>query len=214
MQHTLTLCDNNNMANIAGLLEKYKTIEGERFFQELFEAKEYEPLLERKADVVLDVGACAGEFAAYIYDKAGKIYCFEPFSKHYEELEENVKEFELDKIRPYRLAIGDIKGLARLTTNDFRGGNKLTEAIENTELVPVTTLKQFLLNNNIDHVDILKIDIEGGEYKVFTAKEFAEVAPKIDVIIGEHLNNVNDVLTSLGYKVVHLKDNRNVLYER
>ncbi len=37
----------------------------------------------------------------------------------------------------------------------------------------------------IDHVNLLKMDIEGIEFELFGSESFAKIAPKIDTIVGE-----------------------------
>ena len=184
------------MNNIDKLLEKYKNIEGERFFAELFNRNEYKATREIY-DVVLDIGACAGEFAAYIYDISKTIYAIEPHSGHYKELEDNIKEFELSKIKPYKLALSNQNGLGRLSLGG-RGSHRLGIDGEETE---TKTLATFMKENNINHVDLLKIDIEGGENSVFNSDDFKEVVDKIDFIIGEHLSGLVEKLQNYGFKV-------------
>lgn len=201
------------MSNIQGLLDKYKEIPEERFFAELFEGKEYEPTLNTKADVVIDVGACAGEFSAYIYEKATKIYAIEPYSGHYKELEENIKEFDLEKIRPFKLALSDYNGEGDLVVAT-RGGHVLTKGSKSslTEKVQVKTLASFMKDQGLTRVDILKIDVENAENEIFNSKDFASVADKINFIIGEHLGQVDNLLLSFGFKARAHK--QNIIYER
>lgn len=181
------------------LLEKYKQIPQERFFEDVFKGNEYIDALGRKSDIVLDIGACAGEFSAYIYPKATKIYAIEPFSEYYKELTDNIKEFNLDKIIPFKLAIGDYNGVGKLASDRSRGGNKLEDNPDLFEEVIVKTLAQFIKDEHIERVDVLKIDIEGLEKKVFNSPDFIEVVDRIDYIIGEHLGEVIELLKSYGF---------------
>lgn len=191
------------------LLEKYKKIKDERFFKELFEGEEYKPCLDIKADVVLDIGALAGEFSAYIYNKAKVIYAIEPHPKYYEELSTNIKEFGLNKIKPFNLALSDYNGEGKLRIGG-RGGSAL--ANDGTETVKVLTLSTFIKENNIKHIDLLKIDIEGGEEKVFSAKDFAEISDRIDFIIGEHIGDNFEPLLKQGFKYSTYQNNQ--IYKR
>lgn len=199
---------------IQKLLEKYKDIPEERFFKELFEKNEYESVLDRKADIVVDVGACAGEFSAYIYDKAKTIYAIEPYSKAYKELENNIKEFGLTKIKPFRVALSDYVGTGELANDVARGANTMVDIHGETEKVPVTTLATFMKEQAIDHIDILKIDIEGAEFLVFGSEDFKDVASKIRFIIGEHMYGLpGETLKGLGFQEIYLRDNNNIIYE-
>lgn len=195
------------MSNIDKLLEKYKNIEGERFFAELYNKEEYKVTRE-VYDVVLDIGACAGEFSAYIYDWSKTIYAIEPHSGHYKELEDNIKEFELSKIKPFKLALSNQNGVGKLVLGD-RGSHKLGIAGEEIE---TKTLATFIKDNNIEHIDLLKIDIENGENDVFNSEDFKEIVDRIDFIIGEHLDGVRILLEGYGFK--YSRDRANLIFKR
>lgn len=185
---------------VLGLREKYAKIPEERFFREIFKSEEYKPV-KREPQVIIDVGALAGEFSAYIYDQAEVIYALEPHSEHFKELEENVQEFGLDKIKPVRIALSDYNGKGELIIS-VRGGHRLTKesGSPKTEKVEVKTLATFMKDNNIKHVDILKIDVENSEDLIFTSEDFKEVADRIEVIIGEHLSGIGHILVTHGFR--------------
>lgn len=201
------------MDNIKGLRDKYTTIEGERFFKELFDKDEYAAVKGKKADIVFDIGACAGEFVAYIYPDAGKIYAFEASPKQFEELVGNIEEFNLSKVIPIPLALSGNNELQKFTVNENRGGNLLRDnGEEETIDAQCITLAQYMKLNNIPHIDILKIDIEGGEKAVFEAEDFKDVAGKITCIIGEHLSGQISLLEGYGFAAKH--DNGNYLFTK
>ena len=204
------------MSNLQGFIDKYMNDGAERFFHDVF-GGEYAPVLNAKADVVLDVGATAGEFSAYIYNKASVIYALEPYSAHYEELTGNIKEFGLDKIKPFRMALSDYNGEGNFLTIGGRGGNRLIngDGDEYTEKVQVKTLATFMKDVGIDHINILKIDIENGEVKVFNSPDFKDIAYKIDFIIGEHIADMQSLFEGYGFKSRRYPENGvNIIYER
>lgn len=189
---------------IQALLDKYKNIPGERFFDEVFISEVYKDALDKKANVIVDLGALAGEFGAYMYDKADVIHSIEMFSKSYKELVDNVKEFKLDKIKPYHLAIANYNGKGSMSLEDSRGGHMLNSGVEN-EFVEVKTLATFMKDEGIVHIDILKVDIEGGELNVFKSNDFASIVDKISYIIGEHSNNI--ILEKYGFVISYNEQN-------
>lgn len=203
------------MANIGGLIEKYKTVPNERFFRELFQDQEYLPARAVKADVVLDVGALAGEFCAYIYEHAQTIYALEPDPRFFKELSENVKEFKLTKVKPYQLALGGASGMRNFHASNDRGGSQLREGggDEGVVQAQTKTLAQFLNDEGIEKVDILKIDVENGEGEIFGATDFPSVASRIEYIIGEHLAGVDHILKELGFDQLESYKN-NLIYQR
>jgi FkbM family methyltransferase len=199
------------MSKIIPLLKKYFDDENERFFKELYIKNEYATVFSRPLDVVIDVGALAGEFGVYIYENAGRIYALEPFEDHYQELEKNITDYELDKILPRKLALAGHNGTAKITTTWARGGNHLN-VTEGSVEVETKTLAQFMQDEGINHVDVLKIDIEGNEDVVFKTQDFKDVAPKIDFIIGEHLGGVRNELLAEGFKEKQDKHGNTVFY--
>ena len=192
--------------NIQKLRAKYKKIPGERFFADVFKNKEYKAARGVNGDVIIDVGALAGEFSAYMYDKAKIIYAIEPFSVYFKELTDNIKEFDLTKIKPFKLALSDHNGEGNLNIKETRGAAKLTEE-DDGEKVQTQTLASFIKKNNIDHINILKIDVEGEEDKIFKSPDFKEIADRIDFIIGEHLSSVVGVFVDLGFKQTDAEGN-------
>lgn len=194
-----------NSADIKGLRAKYAQIPTERFFAEIFDGGEYKSVFGLQTPVVLDIGALAGEFAAYIYDQAEAIYAFEPLPSAFAELKENIETFGLTKVVPLQLALTGHTGAAHLTAQAVRGGHALSHKDDPDSIeVACTTLSDFFDTYKIDHVDLLKIDIEGGETKVFLSEDFPEVAHKIDRIIGEHFGeDIILVLTDNGFSKEH-----------
>jgi len=166
------------------LREKYGD---DRFFKEVFETQIYKEAFDLgQVDTVLDIGACAGEFSFYMYDHAQRIYAVEPEPRQYIELEDNINEFNLFKIRPFRLALSDKNDRAWLKIQG-RGGHVLDrEKTDNSVLVKTRTLNTFLSENNINSVDILKIDIESAENLVFSGLDIDKAMKKVKFICGEH----------------------------
>lgn len=190
------------MDTISALRDKYRDIPQERFFEEAFEKEVYKDAREQKADVVVDLGALAGEFSAYMYDIAKEIYAIEMFSGAYKELTDNIKEFKLSKIKPYHLAIGMKNGSIKIRTDEVQRGGHRIEAGEENEKVPCKTLETFMKDEGIEHIDVLKIDIEGIEEQLFADPSFERIADKITYIIGEHAGT--HLLKKLGFHVEDL----------
>lgn len=200
------------------ILELYKDLaeNKQRFIEEAFEGDSYSKALPKLT--IFDIGAYMGEFAFYSLNWADKIYCFEPDPFPFEKLEERVKRFELaDKVKIYPIALGDSEG-ERVFRASHDGGSQLLSKAEkpNNETITVKTksLAQFMKEEGIEHIDILKIDIEGGEDELFRSEDFKEVAGKIDIIIGEHLAGVSELLQSLGFKMIEEVYQSNTVYKR
>ena len=187
------------MSWLTKLRKKY---ENDRFFNEVFIGKIYKDAYELgEVDTVLDVGACAGEFSFYIYDHAKRIYALEPEVREYVELIDNIDDYNLTKIKPFNLALSDTNDNVYLKVGE-RGAHFIFKD-KDTEgelpSVPSRTLNTFLEKEGIESVDILKIDIENGEDKVFSAHDIDKAMKKIKFICGEHGNL--DLITKHGFMV-------------
>lgn len=181
--------------NTLGYLNKYL---GDRFVKEVFTDSAY-----NLDFTVIDVGALSGEFSFAIAPFAKVVFAIEPNSKGYKELEDNITSFDFTNVKPFKIALSDKDGEDTLN-NTGRGGDDLGKKEPNsgdTEIVTTQTLPTFMKNNEIQHIDILKIDIEHGEGRVFTADGIEECLKDIDLIIGEHLEGVEAILIHSGFNV-------------
>lgn len=143
--------------------------------QEIFEYNIYERLFEvEEGDIVVDLGASLGPFTYSILPKNPKqCYVVEPLSYHIDILNKNVGQ---ENVKIIQGAISDKKKL-EITWDNI------------TETSPTFTFKEFLDDNNINKIDFLKCDCEGGEYDVFSKDNitFLKTIPKI--VVEFHLRN-------------------------
>lgn len=115
--------------------------------------------------IVIDAGANVGLFTLYVLPKIGFVHCIEPTNTHFEVLRDIVDIFS-NRAKYHNLALSNYDGTAffdvveRNTTE-----NKISSKNEGME-VDCLTLKSFFNYNNLTEVDVLKLDIEGGEQKV------------------------------------------------
>lgn len=112
---------------------------------------------------VLDCGVNHGEFSSQIYQRSHcVIHGFEPDPRLFPNLP------NIEKCTFYQLAISDNSGLLKLNLGDsicsslfFNEG-----AQENYCLVETISIPEFCYSNNIQKIDLLKLDIEGAEIVV------------------------------------------------
>ena len=135
--------------------------------KEIFENNTYERFFEvEEGDIVVDLGASLGPFTYKILPKNPKqCYVVEPLSYQIGVLHKNVGE---DNVKIIQGAITDKKKI-EISWDGI------------TESVPTFSFKEFLENENINKIDFLKCDCEGGEYDVFQPSnvEFLKTIPKI-----------------------------------
>lgn len=172
----------------------------DRFRKEIFEEKVYG---EPASGVIIDIGAHIGLFTEYSHNTASMIYAIEPALNNYQELLERTKDWS--NVKCFNFAVS-CKGAANRI---YEGGSDGAWSLGgqggwsgNHQEVVIITLEEFMTNNGIEHVDLLKIDCEGCENSVIFAPEFRNIADKIDVIVGElHGGNGANRLEEYGYVI-------------
>jgi FkbM family methyltransferase len=121
------------------------------------------------AQIIFDVGANIGQTAKgyrQLFPHA-EIWSFEPFPDSYESLRRSLSD---DRFHPERLALSDRVasaslniGAASFTNSLLRRGTDTGQAIE----IKTDTLDHFCSEHGISSIDILKVDVEGAEDRVF-----------------------------------------------
>lgn len=128
---------------------------------------------------IFDVGANRGQTAlAYrlVFPDA-EIYCFEPFPPVFSELKHDLAGDK--KVHLVPKAVSDTSGRTVFHVNRVDHASSLLPHLESARLlyaqqterqstisVQAITLDKYVSDNNISTVDILKIDVQGGELKV------------------------------------------------
>jgi FkbM family methyltransferase len=135
-------------------------------FDEIFDFKCYYFETQKIDPFIIDCGSNIGTsvlFFKLLYPKS-KILAFEPTSTNFELLNKNISENNLDNITTIKMALSNKKGKATFYNPGWEGGSlNLGTGSSKTEEVAVTTLSDYI----DQEVDLLKIDIEGGETDVF-----------------------------------------------
>jgi FkbM family methyltransferase len=141
--------------------------------------------LLRSDSVFVDIGANVGIFSLVASKVcfAGRILALEPTTKTFEWLSRNISLNDARNIMPFRLAVGNFTGKATLSVNvsGKDGLNTLGKPshpdsnVAGSEIVPITTLDDFLRSVGVYRVDIMKVDAEGAELFIFQgAKDLLE----------------------------------------
>lgn len=189
---------------------------------EIFRDGVYEPYLAGKRDLVIaDIGAHVGLFSLYASPYAKIIYAIEPSLEHFQNLIAMVKYNNLENVKPFRLAIFNENKTFPLFHNKNRTMFSLSMYVDDKstppEMVEAVRLDKFFEDNKIDHVDFMKLDIEGSEAEVFGGDGFAKVAEKIDTIVYElhawtnrNPNQIKFSLEQRGFEVQQIPNEANL----
>jgi FkbM family methyltransferase len=140
----------------------------------------------QKDMVVFDVGANCGDMTVLfsnLVGKGGKVHAFEPSETTYQKLLKVIHAMNKDNVILNNLAVTDHKGSALFYMYDekYSTWNTLAQRpLESygidihpreTREVKTTTIDDYCSENNISHIDLLKIDVEGAEYQVMLGAE-------------------------------------------
>lgn len=125
--------------------------------------------------IIIDVGACWGEYSMLLskYYTKSTIYAIEGSYKNYNILNNNIsfEKNNIDNIQTYNYIISDSNDF-RYISNSIGTMNFVKNEIDKDELnyskVKSMQLSNFIKENNLDYIDFLKLDIEGGELNLIT----------------------------------------------
>jgi len=148
---------------------------------------------------IFDVGAYQG-LIAQDYNRLFpevNLYCFEPFPESFDLLTANTASLPNIHCLPYGL--GAVTGPQTIHANAFSATNSLlpTDAksavtwgeglleTQATVSVKIKTLDNAVKELNVDHIDILKLDVQGAEHLVLEGGEKTLSAGLVDLIYTE-----------------------------
>ena len=176
----------------------------------------------KEGQTVLDIGAYSGVTSiifAQLIGPTGHVYAFEPDETNYEcakiNLEMAAKVMGVRNITLLKKAVwshGDgllfsTEGSMGSSAVEITGGGRGKE-----QKVDTITIEQFCRQQNLTHVDFIKIDIEGAELQVLTSSAPTLKSLNVKLIIEPHFvggklvtGALCDLLKSAGY-AVHVRD--------
>ena len=127
--------------------------------------------------IILDIGANIGFTALSMAKRSGaksKVFAFEPDPYNYTQLKENTALNQSLKVNIYNIGLGSKKDQLKLAINtaNNRGGNRIkSDVTENYNLVEIVKVDDFVSENNVANIDLVKIDVEGFELNVLKGAE-------------------------------------------
>ncbi|MFM8701575.1 MAG: FkbM family methyltransferase [Hyphomicrobiales bacterium] len=148
------------------------------FTPQLFDSIERTEIAKRVRDdfVFVDVGANIGGYSLFVGMLAGpraKIVAIEPQPEILARLRFNIHASGLNTIATVDCAVSDVPGQATFFIDGENRGESGLRATQHSEAATLTvnvkTLLEILEEQELDHVDALKIDVEGLEEKILTS---------------------------------------------
>ncbi len=141
-------------------------INKEKWYSDNCEKKlRYEYPLKRDS-VVIDVGGYEGDFAAELFSRyLSTVFVFEPVKKYVDYLNKRFSNNQSIKIIPYGL--GAKNETLKIHVMDEASSYNRSESIHKKgveEDILIMDVVNFFNDHEIKQVDLIKINIEGGEY--------------------------------------------------
>lgn len=197
------------------------TIENETFWKGLFNTFEQEMgwlwiELSKKSNVIIDIGANTGIYSlvAKTMNKDSLIYAFEPSKNTFSKLEQNILINNFN-IKCFQIALSNDTG-SQIFYDSYDSNqtsasmsNKMHQLWENHTVnsyqVETKKLDDFIEENKIDSIDLIKLDVEMYEPEVLEGF-LVQIFLKKPIIFIEVLTN------EIGEKIMNLLQNKYSFY--
>jgi len=190
-------------------------------------------LTNTEVNIIFDVGSYIGDTVQEYHNlfPKSRIYSFEPLEETYNTLSEKFKDN--NHIKTYNLAIAKNSGSKKFYVNKANYTNSLLEVADTSKIyidtnltdnlryvnVETISLDDFCKRENIEKINILKMDIQGAELMALHGATNLLKTRTIDIIYLEvefvklyddqaYFNDIHEYLTGYGYILFGLYDLR------
>ena len=202
-------------------------------------------LYKIKSPIVFDVGANVGQsierFSSIFKEQEYEIYSFEPTPKLFDILK---RKYDLKKnIKLFQLALDDKIAKSKFFSYEYNAINSLIQTDENSKFyksrqialknrdysnftneieVQTSTIDNIADEQNLDKIDVLKIDTQGNEDRVLTGSKKLLTSNKINLIKLELIlgfgyqrqmsfYEIEKVLSPYGYRLIGIDYASNII---
>lgn len=195
---------------------------------EIFKDGVYRPFLplDKKDTLCLDIGGNIGLTSLYFSRYFERVITLEPSKQHFDALTRNMESNNITNVTPINKAIyiknGEMPFGGPVGNKTMRSLHMATwENGQKDEMVETVTLEKLFEDQKIDHVTMMKLDVEGSETEIVSSTSFRNVADKIDCIVGEthtwsgrHPNQLRDALRSNGFTLQNIPNDASLFVAR
>lgn len=146
----------------------------------------------RGGDVFMDIGANIGVYtilSALIVGEAGRVMAFEPETRNFAQLERNISVNSLKNVAAFRAALGEENSQGQLFVDrpaaSLIPSEKAPAENEVAESVEIVNGDDFRKAHGLPLPRIVKIDVEGFEYKVLRGLRETLSTPATELVVCE-----------------------------
>jgi len=147
-------------------------------------------------DTAIDLGSHYGSHTlsmARCVGSEGYVVAFEPYPKAKKYLQRTINTNSLEQVELIKRAVGNDTSTDIMVADDsstFRSINNSSEYGGEKIKIDKIKLSEFIDNREIETVDLMKVDIEGGEADVF--KDICDIIQDFNAIILEYHKDLVD----------------------
>jgi FkbM family methyltransferase len=142
----------------------------------------FKNVFEKKTPIVIDIGANIGEFSIFCASRNSNVMAIEHDKIAYQMLKLNAKNYQ-GKINTFNLSISNRSGIDKIYYDTITGGTTIIKPLDTSnyksfkeddftpekKMVTTTqslTLDEFIDQNEINFIDLIKCDAEGAEPEI------------------------------------------------
>ena len=161
-------------------------------------------------DTVFDIGGSIGLFSYYaVGKKAKEVHYFEPLKDSYDSALQNLKNF--DNIKFNNVAVGKTENNVDFFVPETGSIGSSMYLEEGKKLkVDSINIMDYIVENNIEKIDFLKLDCEGSEYDIFDSMPDNYLINNVKKIFMEFHFNKNNILRE---KILNKLDRCGFIYK-
>ena len=159
------------------------------------ETKQYDSFYGFKKDwVVADIGAWLGIWTIWVSPQVKQVYALEPIPSSFKLLCGNVEINEFENVKPMEIALSSINGKEKMDITKYPAASSIVDGIWNRAnwiygekkaiTVKTETWDTWVKRNNINVINLLKMDVEGAELLILS--EMNNVLPERIIIAQYH----------------------------
>ena len=191
-----------------------------KIFKQIFIAEEYNVIYPKQVNIIIDAGSNCGYSIVYFKNKFknAKLIAVEPDTSNIEMIKKNTSG--LTDVFVVKGGIWNINTDLKIVNKEAgKWAFRVVEALDNTSEFKGYSLDAIMLEHDIKTIDILKMDIEGSEKKVFeqnyqywlskTTFGFLELhedyAPGVTDLVHSRLDEFNFKVSNSGENLVFSK---------
>lgn len=176
--------------------------------------------LIKKGWNVVDAGANFGWYSIHFsksVGRTGRVFAFEPIPDTFAELSANIRLNDCGNVSLNRCALGNKSGTITFRVPEAQlGSGAASEFHTEGKQVEVNMAKldDFILKNRITRLDLIKADVEGGEFNLLQGAKktletlrpdlFIEIFPPHLLRFGHTPSDIFGFLSSLGYSAFYI----------